>query len=84
MAPRSSSEKPPGKVGNARSRGTPASSQCPVVVSLPGLVSAMRPKAASGQIASGNAFTPAMLPRPRESRRGASGAPTVRQMESRV
>ena len=81
IAARSSSSKPSGKVGKARSSGTPAISQCPVVVSLPALASLIFPKAASGESVAGKAWTPSMLPEAeRAQARRVRNAPAASQM----
>lgn len=75
---------PDGKVGNSLSRTSPASSQCPVVLSFPRDRCAIRPKNARGVFVGRTPSIGRILPNPQASSTGSRSPPTVLAVLARV
>ena len=79
-----SRESPAGRLGTAAATIRPQSSQCPVVLSLPGLVGSHTPYAARGRSVGATPAIGAQFPSPRAAEVGRFSAPTARATLPRV
>ena len=76
--------KPRGKSVRGSTSGTPIISQCPVMVSLPGERSAMRPHDAAGRATGGTPMMGTTFPSPIAPITGSESPPTARLRLPRV